>query len=122
MARLTPRYLATSLPVWPSAFILRRGDVLGVVYLAGRPNLVRLARDDARFSAVRSLMNSRSYSARDPRAPIIMRPQPLTSRCRLSRYQGHATLGERLHGFEDVQSLAAQPVKFPDDDSVTLRT
>ena len=33
-----------------------------------------LARDDARFNAVRSLVSSRSYSASEPRTPIIMRP------------------------------------------------
>ncbi len=40
----------------------------------GRPNRVPLARDTARFNAVRSLTSSRSYSAREPRTPIIMRP------------------------------------------------
>ena len=33
-----------------------------------------LARDAVRFKAVRSLTNSRSYSASDPRTPIIIRP------------------------------------------------
>ncbi len=40
---------------------------------AGR-NCTPLARDEARVRAVRSLVSSRSYSARDPRTPIIMRP------------------------------------------------
>ena len=33
-----------------------------------------MARDDARFTAVRALTSSRSYSASEPRTPIIMRP------------------------------------------------
>jgi hypothetical protein len=40
----------------------------------GRPNLVPLARDVARLNAVRSFVSSRSYSARDPRTPIIIGP------------------------------------------------
>ena len=48
--------------------------MLGVVDLAGPSELVPLARDAARFRAVRSLISSRSYSASDPRTPIIIRP------------------------------------------------
>ena len=46
MARLTPRYLAMSLPVWPSAFI-RFAVVMcsESSTLRGRPNLVPLARE-----------------------------------------------------------------------------
>jgi len=40
----------------------------------GRPNLVPVARDVARLRAVRSLVSSRSYSAREPRTPIVIRP------------------------------------------------
>jgi hypothetical protein len=47
---------------------------IGVVDRAGRPNFVPLARDAARFRAVRSLISSHSYSASDPRTPIIIRP------------------------------------------------
>jgi hypothetical protein len=55
VARLTPRYLAISLPVWPSAFIrLAVAMCSGLSTFRGRPNLVPLARDDARFRAVRS--------------------------------------------------------------------
>jgi hypothetical protein len=50
------------------------GDILGVVDLAGAPEFGAVARDAARFNAVRSLISSRSYSARDPRTPIIIRP------------------------------------------------
>ncbi len=39
-------------------------------FRGGRPNLVPLVRDAARFSAVRSLISSRSYSAREPRTPV----------------------------------------------------
>jgi hypothetical protein len=40
VARLTPRYLAMSLPVWPSGFIrFAVGDVLGVIDLAGPTEL-----------------------------------------------------------------------------------
>jgi hypothetical protein len=36
--------------------------------------LVPLARDDARFKAVRSLISPRLYSAREPTTPIIIQP------------------------------------------------
>jgi hypothetical protein len=42
--------------------------------LPGRPNFVPFVRETCRFSAVRSLTYSRSYSAREPKTPIIMRP------------------------------------------------
>lgn len=50
------------------------GDVLGVVNLSGRANLVPFARDATRFRAIRSLISSRSYSARDPKSRIIILP------------------------------------------------
>jgi hypothetical protein len=43
-------------------------------YVRGRPDWVAIARDAARFNAVRSIVSSRSYSARDSTTPIIMRP------------------------------------------------
>src|SRR5882757_11527597 len=64
-----------SSPVWPSAFIRFAVAMCSASStLRGRPNLVPLARDDALFNAVRSLTSSRSYSASEPRTPIIMRP------------------------------------------------
>jgi hypothetical protein len=64
-----------SLPVCPSAFIRFAVAMCSAsATFLGRPNLVPLAREAYRFNAVRSLTNSRSYSARDPRTPIIMRP------------------------------------------------
>lgn len=54
-----------SLAVWPSAFIRFAVETCSALAtFRGRPNLVPLARDVCRFSAVRSLVNSRSYSAR----------------------------------------------------------
>jgi hypothetical protein len=64
-----------SLPVWPSAFI-RFAVVMcsASSTLRGRPNFVPFVRETCRFSAVRSLTYSRSYPAREPKTPIIMRP------------------------------------------------
>jgi hypothetical protein len=53
---------------------LRRGDVIGLADLLGLPNLVPFAREVARLRAVRSLVSSRSYSASEPRTPIIILP------------------------------------------------
>ena len=64
-----------SRPVCPSAFIRLAVAIWSASStLRGRPNLVPFARDAARFSAVRSLISSRSYSASDPNTPIIIRP------------------------------------------------
>ena len=64
-----------TLPVCPSAFIRFAVAICSVSStFRGRPNLAPLARDAALFSAVRSSVNSRSYSARELRTPIIMRP------------------------------------------------
>ena len=64
-----------SLPVCPSAFIrFAVAMCSGSSTFRGRPNLVPLARDVARFNAVRSLVSSRSYSASEPSTPITMRP------------------------------------------------
>jgi hypothetical protein len=50
VARLPPRYLATSLPVWPSVFIRLAVAMCSVSStLQGRPNLVPLAREVVRF-------------------------------------------------------------------------
>jgi hypothetical protein len=75
VARLTPRYLAMCLAVWPSAFIRFAVAMCSAsATFLGHPNLVPLARDACRFNAVRSITSSRSYSAREPRTPIIIRP------------------------------------------------
>ena len=37
--------------------------------------MVPLAREAARLRAVRSLINSRSYAASDPRTPVFIRPR-----------------------------------------------
>ncbi|NIH95232.1 hypothetical protein FHU31_002188 [Mycolicibacterium fluoranthenivorans] len=59
------------LAVCPSAFIrLTVAMCSASSTFRGRPNLVPLVRDAARFSAVRSLISSRSYSAREPRTPV----------------------------------------------------
>lgn len=59
-----------SLAVWPSAFIRFAVAMCSTSStLRGRPNFVPFVRDAARFRAVRSLINSRSYSAREPRTP-----------------------------------------------------
>src|SRR6478736_10120903 len=64
-----------SLPVWPSAFIRFAVAMCSLSStLRGRPNMVPLARDAARLRAVRSLVSSRSYSASEPRTPIIILP------------------------------------------------
>ena len=61
MARLTPRNLAMSLPVWPSAFIRVAVAMWSLsLTLRGRPNLVPLAREAERLSALRSWISSRS--------------------------------------------------------------
>ena len=55
VALLTARYMAMSLPVWPPAFIsLAVAMCSWSPTLHGLPNLVPLARDAARFNAVRS--------------------------------------------------------------------
>jgi hypothetical protein len=59
VARLTPRYLAMSLPVCPSAFIRFAVAMWSASStLRGRPNLVPFAREVWRLSAVRSLPDS----------------------------------------------------------------
>lgn len=64
-----------SLPVWPSDFIRFAVAILFTSStLRGRPNFVPLTRDASLFNAVRSLISPFSYSAKDPRTPIIMRP------------------------------------------------
>ncbi len=63
VARLTPRYLAMFLAVWPSAFIrLAVETCSALATFRGRPNLVPLARDASRLTAVRSRHCSRSTS------------------------------------------------------------
>jgi hypothetical protein len=58
VARLTPRNLATSRAVCPSAFIRRAvATWAGSATLVRRPNLVPLARETARYRAVRSLIS-----------------------------------------------------------------
>jgi hypothetical protein len=64
-----------SLAVWPSTFIRIAVETCSALAtLWGRPNLVPLAREACRFNAVRSLISSRSYSAREPSTPIIILP------------------------------------------------
>jgi len=64
-----------SLPVCPSAFICFAVAMWSVLStFRGCPNFVPLARDAARFNAVRFFVSSRSYSARPPKTPIIVRP------------------------------------------------
>jgi hypothetical protein len=64
-----------SLPMWPSAFIPVAVEMCsGSSTLLGRANFGEVARVVARLRAVRSLISSRSYSATDPRTPIIIRP------------------------------------------------
>ena len=63
--------------------------------LRGRPNLVPLARDDALFNAVRSLTSSRSYSASEPRTPIIMRPAAVGVVTKVSRWSVADTVTRR---------------------------
>src|SRR6478609_3237125 len=75
VARLTPRYLATSRAVCPSPFIRRAvATWAGSATLVRRPNLVPLARETPRFKDVRSFTSSRSNSAMLARTPITMRP------------------------------------------------
>jgi hypothetical protein len=89
--------------------------------LRGRPNFVPLARDAARFSAVRSLINStfvlgqRSEHA-DHHAPGGGGRVDAV-RC---RHQGDATIRECLDRLQDVECVSAQSVELPDHYGVAL--
>ena len=89
--------------------------------LRGRPNLVPLARDAARLSAVRSLISSRSYSASDPRTPIIIRPAGVEESMPVGdRHQGDASLGQFPDGLQDVKHIATQSVELPHHHGVAV--
>ena len=108
--------------VCPSAFIrLAVATWLGSATFFRRPNLVPFARDIARLSAVRSFTSSRSYSARDPKTPIIMRPAAVDESIpSVVEYQGDAAIGQSLDGFQDVKGIAAQSVQLPHHDGVAI--
>ena len=79
-----------------------------------------LAREVARFSAVRSFTNSRSYSAREPRTPIIVRPAAVDESMPSVVDQGHSPVGKRLDGLQNVEHVAAPPVEPPGCQGVSL--
>src|SRR6185312_2010785 len=70
--------------------------------LRGRPNLVPLTREAARLRAVRSLVSSRSYSASEPRTPIIILPAAVEeSMPSVTGRRGPAAGADRLPGRTD---------------------
>src|SRR6478752_7616398 len=89
--------------------------------LRGRPNLVPLARDAARLRAVRSLVSSRSYSASEPRTPIIILPaaveesMPSVTDTNVTSRSVRAFTVSRM-----CRGISTESVEFPDHDRISL--
>jgi hypothetical protein len=112
-----------SLPVCPSAFIRFAVAMWSTSFtLRGRPNLVPLARDDARLQSVALLHQLALVLSKRPKYADhhASRSGRRVDAVR-SRHQRHATVGQVLYGLQDVEHVAAQPVELPDDDRVPAR-
>ena len=67
-----------------------------------------MTREAARLRAVRSLVSSRSYSASEPRTPIIIRPAGSGRVDAVGyRHQGDTALSQFLDGLKDVPQVSA---------------